>query len=108
MNIGTSYKTHSGRHSGSIEGQRTGMQDKEIQRTGRWVKGNNSKMHQFYLSNLPIPFARGIAGFKDRPFHLRRNEAVPPIGLQQTIFPFIERVYDGQGEQARQCWEREC
>lgn len=65
-------------------------------------------MHQYYLSNLPIPFARGIAGFKDKPFHLRRNEVVPPISLQQKVFPFIERAYDSQGAAARQCWEREC
>ncbi|KAK3804841.1 MAG: hypothetical protein J3Q66DRAFT_393635 [Benniella sp.] len=64
-------------------------------------------MHQYYLSNLAIPFTRGIAGFKDKPFHLRRNEVVPPISLQQKVFPFIERAYDSQGEAARQCWERE-
>jgi hypothetical protein len=65
-------------------------------------------MHQYYLSNLPVPFARGISGFKDKPFHLRRNEVVPSESLQEMIFPFIESAYDGLSESEQEEWLQVC
>ncbi|KAG9319026.1 hypothetical protein KVV02_002272, partial [Mortierella alpina] len=104
MDIETSYITHSGRHSGSVEGQRLGVPEEEIRRAGRWVQGT-SKMHQYYLSSLPVPFARAIAGFGKKPFHLKRNDIVPSLDLQRRIFPFIEGAYDAHGDEAKLRWE---
>ncbi|KAF9192382.1 hypothetical protein BGZ49_003426 [Haplosporangium sp. Z 27] len=63
---------------------------------------------QYYLSNLAIPFARGIAGFKEKPFHLRRNEIVPSESLQRKIFPFIETAYSAKPEEERALWLQTC
>ncbi|KAF9084167.1 hypothetical protein BGX27_003905, partial [Mortierella sp. AM989] len=76
-------------------------------RAGRWVQGTG-KMQQYYLSNLPVRFARGIAGFRSKSSHLRRNELVPPETLQQSIFPFIEDAYRDHGDEAHQRWLQEC
>lgn len=83
------------------------MPEEEIRRAGRWVQGT-SKMHQYYLSSLPVPFARAIAGFGKKPFYLKRNDIVPSLDLQRRIFPFIEGAYDAHGEEARQRWRAEC
>jgi hypothetical protein len=82
-----------------------GIPEEEIQRGRRWVHGT-TKMHQYYLSNLPVQFARGIAGFKDKPFHLRHNEVVPPESLQELIFPFIESAYDDLSETEQKEWRQ--
>lgn len=84
--------------------------ESEIQRGGRWLQGNG-KMHQYYLSNLPFTYARGIAGFEGRPVHLKRNSASPSVVLQRMIFPFIEDVYrigDQSDDVAYRRWFREC
>jgi len=81
--------------------------EEEIRCAGRWVQGT-SKMHQYYLSSLPVPFARAIAGFSKKPFYLKCNDIVPSLDLQRCIFPFIEGAYDAHGKEARQCWRAEC
>ncbi|KAF9338891.1 hypothetical protein BGX26_009551, partial [Mortierella sp. AD094] len=65
-------------------------------------------MHQYYLSSLPVPFARGIAGFWNKPFQLKRNECPPPKSLQRLIFPFVERAYDNYSEEVQKRWLQEC
>ncbi|KAI8599920.1 hypothetical protein EDD21DRAFT_281836, partial [Dissophora ornata] len=60
VNCGT--VTHSGRHSGSLEGQKMGMSEDDIRIGGRWV-ANTGKMQQVYLNSIPVKFALGIAGF---------------------------------------------
>lgn len=107
MDITTSHVTHSGRHSGSVEGQRLSVPEEDIRRAGRWVQGTG-KMHQYYLSSLPIPFARSVARFRTRPFHLKRNQVAPSISLQELVFPFIVSAYDAQGEKASARWKMEC
>ncbi|KAF9975111.1 hypothetical protein BGZ75_000622 [Mortierella antarctica] len=65
-------------------------------------------MHQHYLAKLPIGFARGMAGFKDRPYHVPRNELVPPIELQKKIFPWIEEAMGQPDSRERRLWEKQC
>ncbi|KAF9079265.1 hypothetical protein BGX27_006714, partial [Mortierella sp. AM989] len=57
---------------------------------------------------LPVTFARGIAGYRGVPVHIKRNELVPPIGLQKQIFPFVESAYKSQSKETQERWEREC
>ncbi|KAF9408976.1 hypothetical protein BGZ76_005769 [Entomortierella beljakovae] len=98
VGIDTSYVTHSGRHSESIEAQRL---------MKRFVWLDDGYMTQYYLSNLPVPFARSIASFKDRPFHLRRNEVILSKSLQRMIFPFIDDEY-GESEEEHELWLHVC
>lgn len=90
--ITSSKKTHGGRHSGSIEGQRIGIVKSDIKEGGRWC-AERGRMESFYLSALPTNFAVGMAGFLNRPFALIRNAVDPPLELQRLIFPWIETAY---------------
>ncbi|KAI8594344.1 hypothetical protein EDD21DRAFT_359975 [Dissophora ornata] len=84
-----------------------GMLQEEIRIGGRWVHGVG-KMQQFYLSNYPIPFAFGMAGFREKSLHLKRNEVSPPMELQQEIFPFIETAFGEPGTEDREEWQKTC
>ncbi|KAG0247367.1 hypothetical protein BG011_001611, partial [Mortierella polycephala] len=48
-----------------------------------------------------------FAGFKERPFHLKRNEVSPPLDLQRKVFPFIESSFDND-KGKDQTWRKEC
>ncbi|KAF8916753.1 hypothetical protein BGZ58_005213, partial [Dissophora ornata] len=61
--------THSESHSRSLEGQKMSMSEDDIRFRGRWV-ANMEKMQQVYLNSIPVKFALGIAGFKNKSFHL--------------------------------------
>lgn len=100
--------THASRHSGTIEAQRIGLRAEDIKLGGRWVRGSG-RMDQHYMSNIPIPFAFGMAGVKDgKPFHLKRNEKAPSIELQEKIFPFIETAFGEPGSEMNKRWRQEC
>ncbi|KAF8914557.1 hypothetical protein BGZ58_005701 [Dissophora ornata] len=99
--------THSGRPSGSVEAQKMGMLQEEIKIGGRWVHGAG-KMQQFYLSNYPIPFAFGMAGFREKSLHLKRNEVSPPMELQQEIFLFSKTAFGEPGTEDREEWQKTC
>ena len=107
QNVYCAHVTHSGRHSGALEGQRMGMAEADIRIAGRWVQGTG-KMQQFYLSNFPVTFALGIAGHLDKPFHLQRNEVWPSVELQRQIFPFIEDALFPSGTEEHKRWVEEC
>ncbi|KAF9204330.1 hypothetical protein BGZ59_001099 [Podila verticillata] len=99
---------HSGHYSGTIEAQKLGIRPEDIKLGGRWVHGNG-RMDQHYMSNIPISFAFGMAGFKDgKPFHLKRNEKAPPVELQEKIFPFIETAFGEPGSEGNKRWRQEC
>ncbi|KAF9964542.1 hypothetical protein BGZ70_006320, partial [Mortierella alpina] len=49
-----------------------------------------------------------MAGFKDKPFHLPRNELAPPIDLQKKIFPWIEEAVGKPDSRERRIWEKQC
>ena len=48
-----------------------------------------------------------MAGFKDKPFHLPRDELAPPIDLQK-IFPWIEEAVGKPDSRERRIWEKQC
>ncbi|KAF9435035.1 hypothetical protein BGZ76_007014, partial [Entomortierella beljakovae] len=91
LGVETSHVTYSGRHSGSIETQRQGILEEDIRKGGHLVD-----------------FARGITGFKTRPFHSRRNEVNPPMSLMRQIFPSVEDAYIDHGGDAHDRWQHEC
>ncbi|KAI8646777.1 hypothetical protein BD408DRAFT_409712 [Parasitella parasitica] len=64
----------------------------DLKHGGGWREGL-SRLETNYIGKLPLPFARGMAGFKNKPFHLERNIISPSIDLQRKIFPWIESVY---------------
>ncbi|KAL0141726.1 hypothetical protein V8B55DRAFT_1434402 [Mucor lusitanicus] len=88
--IYSSKKTHSGRHSATIEAESLGVCIDEIKRGGGW-KDHLGRLETFYLGKLPWQFARGLAGFLGKPYYLPRKNAVkPPLELQRMVFPWIE------------------
>ncbi|KAK3840222.1 MAG: hypothetical protein JOS17DRAFT_823826 [Linnemannia elongata] len=65
-------------------------------------------MQQFYLQKRPTQWALAIAGFRNKPFHLARNEVNPSHALQGTIFPFIETLIGSPGSKKNTAWRKEC
>lgn len=106
-NISCSNITHSGRHSGAKEGVRLNIPEEDIRTGGRWIQ-NTGKIQQFYLQKRPTQWALAIAGFRDKPFHLARNEVNPTHALQEMIFPFIETLIGGAGTKKNIDWRKEC
>ncbi|KAG2190460.1 hypothetical protein INT47_006627, partial [Mucor saturninus] len=101
--IFTTRVTHGGRHAGSMEAEGLGIPFDLIKRGGGW-KDRLGRLETHYLGKLPSPFARGMAGFWEKPFSLARNTVSPSLGLQRTIFPWIES-YFGVGNVE---WEAAC
>ena len=64
--------------------------DQQIARAGLWT---GSSMVQSYLTGLPLQFIRSMAGFGTKPgkFYLPRANHVPPLTLQQQVFPWVEQ-----------------
>ncbi|KAG0061628.1 hypothetical protein BGZ89_011298, partial [Linnemannia elongata] len=106
-NISCSNITHSGRHSGAKEGVRLNVLEEDIRTGGRWIQ-NTGKMQQYYLQKRPTQWALAIAGFRNKPFHLPRNEVDPPLDLQRQIFPFIESLIGNDGAKKNTEWKRDC
>lgn len=106
-NISCSNTTHSGRHSGAKEGVQLNIPEEDIGTGGRWIQ-NTGKMQQFYLQKRPTQWALAIAGFRNKPFHLARNEVNPSHALQGTIFPFIETLIGSPGSKKNTAWRKEC
>ncbi|KAI8637181.1 hypothetical protein BD408DRAFT_486420 [Parasitella parasitica] len=90
--IHTPKVTHGGRHSGSAEAHTIGVSMGDLKHGCGWKEGL-SRLETNYIGKLPLPFARGMAGFKSKPFHLERNIISPSIELQRKVFPWIESVY---------------
>lgn len=101
--IFTSRVTHGGRHSGSIEANNLGISIEDIKRGGGW-QDDLSRLETHYMGRLPGQFARGMAGFREKPFHLSRNIIKPPLDLQRQIFPWIEGMFP----QEKDAWKVEC
>ncbi|KAG2206098.1 hypothetical protein INT47_003747, partial [Mucor saturninus] len=101
--IFTTRVTHGGRHAGSMEAEGLGIPFDLIKRGGGW-KDRLGRLETHYLGKLPSPFARGMAGFWEKPFSLARNTVSPSLELQRTIFPWIES-YFGVGNVE---WEAAC
>ncbi|KAF9546856.1 hypothetical protein EC957_009308 [Mortierella hygrophila] len=99
--------THSSRHSGAKEAVRLNYPEEEISAGGRWSH-DSGKMQQHYLAKRPIMFARYIAGFSDRPFHLKRNKVASSLGLQRLVFDFIEKSFGEKNSEENRIWRMEC
>ncbi|KAG2210572.1 hypothetical protein INT47_002514 [Mucor saturninus] len=91
--IHTTRVTHGGHHAGSMEAEGLGIPFDLIKRGGGW-KDRLGRLETHYLGKLPSPFARGMAGFWEKPLSLARN----------SIFPWIES-YFGYGNLE---WEAAC
>ncbi|KAG0257208.1 hypothetical protein DFQ27_005255 [Actinomortierella ambigua] len=92
-----SYVTVCGRLSGRQEAKGMALPENVLEVGGRFGKPQGSRP-MMPASTQPedhLPFARGMAGFWGKRFHLRRNEVTPSLSLQRMIFPFIEdAIYD--------------
>jgi hypothetical protein len=50
-----------------------------------------------------------MAGFSDKPFHLKRNEVAPSIELQRLVFDFVENAFgEEEGSEENRLWRLEC
>lgn len=101
--IHTSRVTHGGRHAGAMEAESLGIPIDSIKKGGGW-KDRLGRLETHYLGKVPSEFARGMAGFWNKPFGLERNRVDPPLELQQEIFPWIENYF---GENNAD-WKKEC
>ncbi|CEP08213.1 hypothetical protein [Parasitella parasitica] len=69
--------THCGRHAGSQEAQDLNIPIDIIKQGGSW-KDHIGRLETNYLGKLPSAFARGMAGFWEKPFFLQRDTARSP------------------------------
>ncbi|CAO0801485.1 unnamed protein product [Mucor circinelloides] len=95
--------THGGRHASAMEAEGSGIPFDLIKREGGW-KDRLGRLETHYLGKLPSSFARGMAGFWEKPFSLARNNVSPTLELQRMVFPWIES-YFGEGNLE---WEAVC
>ncbi|CEP14188.1 hypothetical protein [Parasitella parasitica] len=95
--------THVGRHAGIMEAESLGIPFDIVNRSGGW-KDRLSHLETHYLVNLPSPFARGMAGFWQKPFFLERNQVSPPLDIQRLIFPGMETIH-GKNEEWLKTYE---
>ncbi|KAF9356227.1 hypothetical protein BGX26_005579, partial [Mortierella sp. AD094] len=49
-----------------------------------------------------------MSGCKGKNHQLPRNQVIPPIELQRTIFPWIEYICGPPGTDSWQAWQKEC
>ena len=98
-NITSSKVTHAGRGSGARHAQEMGAGIEEIAQHGHW---NNNRVVLFYLSGVPKDVPHKLAGFSNPTERswLPRNTLIPPLELQQRLWPFIEKMFPG-GEDGR-------
>ena len=99
----TTRVTHGGRHAGAMEAEALGIPYDLIKRGGGW-KDRLGRLETHYLGKLPSQFARGMAGFWDKAFHLPRNNASPSLELQRMIFPWIEDYFGPEND----AWKKTC
>ena len=90
--INSTRVTHGGRHAGALEAESLGVPLDVIKKGGDW-KDRLGRLETHYLGKLPSQFARGMAGFWDKPFRLPRNNVSPSLKLQKMVFPWIEDCY---------------
>lgn len=100
--IFTTRVTHGGRHADSIEAWDLELPIDVIKR-GNW-KDTLGRLEPHYLGKLPSQFARGMAGFWNKPSALSRNQVKPSPELQRPLFLWIENTY-GEGSIA---WKQAC
>ncbi|CEP14725.1 hypothetical protein [Parasitella parasitica] len=95
--------THGGHHAGTMEAESLGIPFDIIKRGGGW-KDRLGRLEIHYLGKLPSEFTRGMAGFWQKPFFLKRNQVSPPLGLQRQTFPWLETIYGESNEE----WLKTC
>ncbi|KAF9079240.1 hypothetical protein BGX27_006748, partial [Mortierella sp. AM989] len=103
----TTKVTHAGRHSGTTEAYRLGLNLDHIRHLGRWVMG---QMESFYAPKNPIIGAFYMTHFHERqqPYVIERDLVTPPLELQRLIFPWIEHTFDKDMPQKTPSWIDEC
>ncbi|KAF9117677.1 hypothetical protein BGW39_001902, partial [Mortierella sp. 14UC] len=114
-NISCSNITHSGRQSGTKEGIRLNRNSFSTP-LGRPLNASSSRPtpdsgeHRPVLPCLfiaPTQWALAVAGLRNKPFHLTRNEVDPSLELQRMLFPFIENVIGGRGSDKNAKWQKD-
>ena len=101
--INSTRVTHGGRHAGALEAESLGVPLDVIKKGGDW-KDRLGRLETHYLGKLPSQFARGMAGFWDKPFRLPRNNVSPSLKLQKMVFPWIEDCYGTDNDP----WKKFC
>lgn len=94
LGIHSNAVTHTGRGAGARMADLSGASEESVRRLGRWTSG---AMHGCYMTNLPLPAMRALAGFPadQQVFFLARAAIDPPLQLQCQIFPKIEECLEG-------------
>ena len=93
-------------HAGAIEAEALGIPYDLINRSGGW-KDRLGRLETHYLGTLASQLARGMAGFRDKAFHLPRNKASPSLECRRMIFPWIEGYFGSENETWKKICEKE-
>jgi hypothetical protein len=91
VGLSSKKKTHSGRSGGARHAELQGVDENSIRRAGHW---NQDSMSNCYLSELPRPFIRTLAGFKPTDqgnYYLPRATLDPPDTLIQALWPWVDQ-----------------
>ncbi|KAF9198321.1 hypothetical protein BGZ49_000877 [Haplosporangium sp. Z 27] len=99
--------THSGRHAGTAEAYKLGLNLDHIRHLGRWVMG---QMENFYAPKNPIIGAFYMAHFNENqePYFIERDLLTPPLELQRLIFPWIEDNFAKDMPEYTPHWVDQC
>ena len=87
--VRTTQSTHINRKTGARLAEEGGAANADIARAGGWAMG---VMENVYLTNIPRPALRALAGFNPQggTFYLPRAVDVPD-NLQRRVFPEVEK-----------------
>ena len=93
LRMSTAAKTHIGRGSGAQMAELGGSSEGDIRRLGRW---NSQALVGCYLTSLPCPAQRTMAGFPPKIgyFHIKGVTIVPPEVLQGRLFTWVDHYSD--------------
>ena len=86
----TTKKTYLFRAAGAKLAELKGILEEFISRAGRW---NYDQMRGCYLTALPLPFMRQMAGYPSQPgcFEVQRAKIKPPQELLNLIWPELDQ-----------------
>ncbi len=90
VGLNTTKKTHLFRAAGAKLAELKGVSEDQISRAGRWSR---DQMTGCYLTSLPQPFMRRMAGHPAQSgcFEIQRARITPPTELLRLIWPELDQ-----------------
>lgn len=100
------HVSHLGRKTGAREADLDGLPESDILRQGCWLDQNT--MFRSYIVGIPMRIVRWRAGHgKDKGlYHVKRDNVLPPPGMVERVWPFLQSLRDLQTRTYSQ-WRQE-